>query len=303
MRKARPGEPTEPQWIQGVPDETYFSWQHLTSQSTLKIVRKLTPRDAYNDLLKGSESTPAKEKGTALHIALLQPELFEDRVACGLGIDRKSNANKAKHEAHGLKHAGKIILKAPDFENCHAAIEIIKGHPLAMSLLEMDGVQKELAGVFLDAESGALCKFKLDLCGYWRAEGGHNVIVDIKTTSCDMSDDALERDIGKFGYDVQAAFYTHGTTVLSPLKGDDAWRFMLIFVNPERGTVRVIEPLPDAVEDGRIKYRGPLNKWAKCCKSGDFPGWPGKITRLSLKPWDRVSDFELDQQLAEATAK
>lgn len=299
MREARADEPTESQIIEGVPDEKYHSWQHLVSQSTLKTVRKLTPLDAYQELLVPWESTPAQDKGTALHLALLQPDEFEERVACGLGIDRRSNANKAKHEAHAQKHAGKIILKEPDFDDCFAATELVKGHPLAMSFLEMDGVKREVAGIFRDPEADILCKFKLDLVGYWRAQGGHNVIADLKTTSCDLSDDELERAIGKFGYDVQGSFYSDGMTILSPAE----WRFFLIFVNTKRRTIRIIEPSSDAYEHGKLKYRGALNKWADCCRKNEFPGWPGRVTTLGLKPWDQVKDWELDQQLEEAAKK
>lgn len=294
MREARAGEPTEPGLYEGVPDDTYHSWQHLVSQSTLKTVRKLTPHDAYQDLLTPRESTPAQDAGTALHLALLQPDEFEARVACGLGKDRRSKANRLEHEAHEQKHAGKIILKQPDFDKCFAAAEMIKKHPLAMSLIEMEGVMREVAGVFRDDEADILGKFKLDLLGRWQKQ--HNIIADVKTTAFDMSDDEIERNIGKYGYDIQAAYYLDGVNAIAPA----VRRFFFIFVNPTRLTVRVIEPTPSALEHGRIKYRGALNKWAECCRKNEFPGWPGRVTSLGLKPWDEVKDWELDQQLKEA---
>ncbi len=294
MREARAGEPTEPGVIQGVPDAIYHSWQHACSQSTLKKVWALTPADAYDDLLMPREQTPDQSFGEAVHIGWLQPDQFEARVVCGLGIDRRSKANKAEHEAFDLRHGGKIILKEPDFERAYQCVEALRSHELAMSILESDGAMVEAAMLWNDPVTGLFCKGKLDIYGFWQKKW--NVVADLKKTRVELSDNELERELGKWGYDVQAAYYLDALDTLFP--GQER-RFFFIFINDKTFRIRVMEASAQAIDNGRIKYRAALNKWAKCCEAGEFPGWPQKVTQLRLKPWDEVKDWELNQILEE----
>lgn len=281
-------EARAPGVYQGVPDGAYHKWQWAVSQSTLKVVRHLTPAHARDELMNPSDQTAAMSMGDALHLAALQPEEFVKRVVCGLGIDRRSNANKAKHAEFEMENAGKLILKHDDFVKLEGMAEAMQRHELASSMLAMKG-HKELSIVWKDPETGLLCKARFDVFGRWRKM---NVIADVKTIAFDMSDDDIERAMGKFGYDVQAAYYLWGASVLAEAARE--FRFIFVSKKPPHH-IRVIGPTPTALAEGEHKYRTALNTWAKCVKSDVYPGFPEKVTLLGLKPWDEVMEREFDE--------
>ncbi len=281
----------EPGLYPGIPEDTYHRWQGAVSQSTLKVVRQLTCMHAYEKLANPSDQTEAQSFGEAMHLALLEPALFEDRIACGLGIDRRSTANKVKHAEFEAQNAGKIILKSADFDGVFAAVERIKQNDLAMELLAMQ--MKEVSVVWVDDETGVKCKGRFDAFGKYRQ---WTAIADVKTTKADLSDDSLEREIGNWGYDIQAGFYLDGANALAEADR----RFFMIFVEKKAPfDCRVIEPDATALFEGRWKYRGALKKWARCLNTGVYPGWPHSITSLGLKPWDCVAEREADREETE----
>ena len=278
----------EPGIYQDIPDSTYHAWQGAVSQSTLKVVRRLTPLHANDLLLNPSDQTGAQSVGDVLHWALLEPHKIDERVVCGLGIDRRSNVNKAKHATFEAENAGKMILKSGDYDAVFGAVEQIKKHQLAMELLEMD--LTELSAVWVDEETGVKCKGRFDKLGRWRQ---WNVIADLKSTACDLSDSELEREIGKWGYDVQDAFYLDGASTLAAADR----RFFNIFVSKSAPyDCRVIELDPTALFEGRWKYRSALKTWAKCLETGIYPGFPQRVDSLGLKPWDCVAEREADRE-------
>ena len=284
-------EAPEPGLYPGIPENTYHRWQGAVSQSTLKVVRKLTCMHANDDLANPPDQTQYQSLGEAMHLALLEPEKFESRIACGLAIDRRSNANKVKHAEFEEQNAGKLILKSADFDAVFAAVEKIKGNDLVMELLAMQ--MKEVSVVWVDDETQVKCKGRFDAFGKFRQ---WTAIADVKSTAADLSDDSLEREIGNWGYDVQAGFYLDGANALAEADR----RFFMIFVEKKRPfDCRVIEPSQTALFEGRWKYRKALKQWARCLKTGVYPGWPQSITSLGLKPWDCVAEREADREETE----
>lgn len=279
-----------PGLYEGIPDEQYFAWDAFNA-STAKKIDKTTCLDAYKELLKPREPTAAMQKGTALHLACLMPNEFDERIAEGLGIDRRSNDNKAKHAEHAVKHEGKIILPAKDYDWCLKAAEAMQQNAMAMSVLNMAGVKKELCIIWLDRGTGIKCKAKLDLLGRW--QGSINVIADVKSTDCDMSDDELEKAVGRFGYEIQASSYLGGVNALSESERE----FWFIWVNSKNpSAIRVTNLDEWALKEGEHKYRKAITAWAKCQETGVYKGWPQKLTTLSLKPWDQVIEKDFDAE-------
>ncbi len=288
-RRARAKAKKKPGIYLGIPDTEYHSWQWAASCSLLKTVRNFNAKQAYHNQANPPDQTDAMAFGEALHLAALEPDTFSDRVVCGLGIDRRSNANKIAHLKFEKKNKGKLVLKWSDFERLEAMGAAMVTHPLAYEILSMDG-HREASMVWKDPETKMLCKARLDALGRWQK---WNVIVDVKTTTGGLSDDELERTIGRFGYDMQAAFYLDGADVLA--KSDR--RFLFVFVTKnEPHHIRVIELSATALYEGRYKYRKALDHWAGCVKNKVYPGYPPVVTTLGLKPWDEVSERDFDQE-------
>jgi exodeoxyribonuclease VIII len=270
-----------------IPDVEYHQWTGAINQSTLKTLRKYHAQRALGDMNNPFDQTSAQSVGQALHYALMEPEKLEDHVVCGLSLRRAGQANLSKHAAFEEANFGKIILKQKDFDLVYEAAEQIQKYSLAMELLSMQ--ETELSMTWEDEDTSLLCKGRLDKFGMYRKWSS---IADVKSTSAEMTDDSLEREMGKWGYDVQDAFYTDGLFTLSPLDR----RFFIIFCSSSLPfQCRVVEPDPEAIFQGRIKYKAAIRTWAECEKTGVYPGYPQVITQLGLKTWDRVSERELEE--------
>ncbi len=280
----------EPGIYPDTPDNDYFAWE-AASQSFLKVVRKGTPREAYHYLHKPPMETDAMQLGSALHLAMLQPHLWDEQVVEGLDCDRRSKANKLKHEIFANENVGKIILRPAELAQVRNMQERIEASPAAVELMEAPG-HTEVALVWDDEETGLRCKAKLDRLCRWR---GHNIIFDWKTTSGGLDDQSIERAIGNFGYDVQSAFYLDGASALS--EADRKFLIGFVKVPPKSdpggySDVRLVEPNPTCLYEGRYKYQKALRQWAKCTEAGEFPGYGNEIFYAGLPKWDQVSEYE-----------
>lgn len=288
----------------GVPDHVYHSWSHAINQSTLKTLRSLTPNAAHYQLMFPKPPTPAMQFGTALHTAVLQPDELERFVVKGLEVTRQSAANKVLWEAHEDAHSGKIIIphkgstKVKGWDDLMRVQEALAGHPMAKSLINMEGVQREIAIIWTDPATGLLCRAKLDLLGRWLKK--YNVICDLKSSDSDLSDDALRRAIGDFGYDQQATMYLDGMAALSQAMGHPEVPriFVFLFVQPKPPYgVRAIQLDEYALKNGRWKNQKAMEIWAKCVENDEYPDWPNRVTELSLLPWHDVLESEFDAEV------
>jgi len=265
----------------GIPAEEYHQGPGV-SQTTLKRVLNSTLYHARHALLSpsdGSSATTVFDVGEATHIALLEPHRFDQRVVRGLELDRRSKANKEAHVDFAAEHAGKIILLAKEFDKVEAMAVGVLRNKKAVEILAAPGFT-ELSMVWEDEETGQLCRGRDDRYCRWQEM---NIIADVKTHAGHCSTDSIERTIGKFGYDIQAAFYLDGMARLGA--GDR--RFVFIFVEKAAPhECRLFEASEDMILHGRAKYRKALKLWAEAEKSGDWPSWGNEITKAELRPYD-----------------
>lgn len=295
----------------GYPEEDYHrlgnaSQGPYVSQSLLKIVRDMSPEHAYEWCNNPPAETEAMRFGAALHAACLEPDRVADLVIEGLGIDHRSNANKALWADFEARHKGKIILKPDKMELLQAMVHCAKMHTRMRQMLDAPGLT-EVTIVWDDPATGLRCKARMDRLITWQK---WNVIFDLKTIAgytaprpgLEMgtggaSKSRLESQVGNFGYDMQAGFYLGGATVLAPLDRRMIWGFI---EKKAPFSVHVAEPLPTTVQEGEMKCRSALALWAKCVEQDDFPGYGDDITGIGLKRWHQMSDEELDALEGEA---
>jgi hypothetical protein len=96
-------------------------------------------------------------------------------------------------------------------EMVKAMAEAIRRHPLAAALLDPAYGAPEQSGFWIDEATGIRCRVRFD----WlpSIQSGRLIIPDYKTTT-DASDDALQKDIAKYGYNQQADWYETGARAL-----------------------------------------------------------------------------------------
>ena len=265
---------------QGIPAEEYHQGPGV-SQTSVKRAMKYSLYHARDALLNPLEGEKADHfaTGTATHTVLLEPHLFHDQVIEGLPIDRRSNANKARHAEFAAANEGRIILTPKEYAKPKGMAAGVMRNKRAAALLKAPGLT-ELSFVWKDEETGLLCRGRADR--YCRFEDT-NIVADIKTHAgrCDV--ESIEKAIGKCGYDVQAAFYLDGLNVLEPAER----RFIYIFCEKTPPySCRLFEASDDMIQHGRAKYRKGLKLWAEADRTGVWPEWGDEITKAELRRFD-----------------
>jgi hypothetical protein len=159
------------------------------------------------------------QRGSAIHLAILEPHLVEQNMILGLDHDRRSNANKEAWAAFEAEHRGKIILKPDDYEHVMRMREAIHTHPIAAGLFT--GGYSEQSVFARDIETGELIKCRTDYM-----HGNFDRVFDLKKT-VDASSSGFGKSASNYRYDVQAAWYFH-TLYCAFGRYPDEWAFIAI---------------------------------------------------------------------------
>lgn len=306
MRAPKPGI------YRDIAADKYHRWDAMHS-TLLKVVRTQTPAHALEYQQNPPEETNAMKVGTALHLAVLEPETFENQVILGLDHNRRGNANQeawALFEKKAAKQK-KIWLTGEQYAHCEAMAEAVRANPRAMQFLD-DAISpgmNEVSMVWKDPETGLKCKSRVDRLCRWKQK--HNAIVDVKTTAGytpptdfqpamgGASTSRLEQQIGAYGYDMQSMFYEGGAKVLAPAD----YRFFFIFVEKTPPyAVHTVEPTIEMMAEGQDKVRMALRRWAKCVKEKKYPAYGMQIDKVSLRKFDKMSQTELEELVNEEAA-
>lgn len=252
------------QIIQSMSSDDYHA-HHAVSKSVLdKIARSPLHCRAYLDGLR-TEPTPAMQFGTALHAAVLEPELFDAQYAVFEG-DRRTTAGKQAYA--DLVARNKSIITSADSDAITSMTAAVSSHPMASGLLRSGRAEDSV--FWTDPETGLPCKCRPD---WWRTDG---IVVDVKTTE-DASPAGFAKSVAAFRYHVQAAHYLAGT---------GANRFLFIAVEKKAPyAVAVYELDSISLEVGEMIRRADLTTYAMCQESGEWPGYSSAVEILSLPAW------------------
>jgi exodeoxyribonuclease VIII len=108
------------------------------------------------------------------------------------------------------------------------------------------------------------------------------VIADLKTTE-DASERAWIRDVVKYQYHAQAAFYLDGLETLEP-RADRQFLWIAVEKKPPFACA-IYQPDDATIYKGRAMYRNYLRQWLKCTETGEWPGYDVGIQPLLLPDW------------------
>lgn len=188
------------------------------------------------------------------------------------------------------RHSGKVMLVAGEYDDVVNMAKAVMAHPAAKVLLsggvaEYSLIHMVQAGMSL-APGGDPLPVDVTLGmrpDYWKRtpDDKANYIIDLKSTE-DARPEAFMREIEKYRYDVQAAFYTdlHQAAV-GPVRG-----FVFIAVEKKAPhAIRVYYAGPNMIRIGRHKYQQNLQTFAQCVESGNWPSYPTTVEAISLPDW------------------
>ena len=250
----------EPGFHQGIPIQNYLAIQAL-SASQLEWLA-VSPLQYKYMLTQPPEETAALALGTALHMAVLEPELFLTHYAMEPDIaaigGAKPRATKEYREAVAqLEADGRTVIRDDEMAKVLGMRESILVHPHAASLLER-APEREVTGIW---QRGARrCRARFDMLG-------DGVIGDLKTTRKlkDFSPWAITR----LGYYRRAAHYHDGARRL----GRDIDHFMFIAVESSAPyDVGVFALDKELLRVGMDECEFLLKKLSRCEAESNWPG-------------------------------
>ena len=261
-------------------NEQYHSGPGV-SKSHLDAIAGKSPRHYWQKYINPDRErtppTPAMVMGSAIHSAILEPDLFPSEYVANPGIERRSNAGKAEYAAFEAEHKGKIVLSDEDFQACLAIRDAVHSHPLAAGLLTLGQAEQSFYGI--DPETGELIKCRTD---YMHDSG--SMIVDLKSTE-DASPDGFGKSAANFRYPVQIAWY-HDVMDAAYGEHPEHWVFMAVEKKPPYA-IGIYFTDPADVQRARVAARRDFMRIVEAKRAGVWPDYGAEALPLSLPAWWR----------------
>ena len=257
------------------------------SKSLLWRLVDESPAHAFEDSYlnpdrEEKEDSEALILGRGSHHLLLGEADFSQHFAIRpLELNGKawnSNRTDCKEWLEAVREEGLTVLKGEHIVNIRGMSQSLAAHPLVRAGILNGLIEHSI--VWQDGETGIWCKVRPDAIP---TDAGD--VADLKSAAS-VSDEAIERSIGDFGYFVQGAMI--GMAYREVL-GIDMTSFTLIYVEKTPPyCVRVVTLKPTDLELGERIARAALRTFAECVKTGEWPGPGGTqvdAEYIGISPW------------------
>jgi hypothetical protein len=277
---------TEAGVYDGMPEDVYHGDPvpegSLSSTGARRLLPPSCPAIFRHEQLNGRANKREFDFGHAAHAKVL-----------GVGsevvsVDAKDWRTNAAKEARDAAYAdGKVPLLAKEISVVDEMAEALLRHPVASALFNPErGGLPEQSLFWQDERHEVWRRVRLD----WlpATSSGRMILADYKTTTC-AEPKAFAKSVFSLGYHVQAAFYLDAVTALE--LADDA---ALVFVAQEKTPpylVTVNELDFDALRIGRAQVQRALTIFARCQRSGAWPGYSDDVEVIRPPAW-LVREFE-----------
>lgn len=233
-------------------NEEYHSRKEI-SASGIKTIHK---KSVYHYLNQKPFSSSSMELGTAVHTMLLEPEKFIEEYFVAPKLDLRTKAGKEQKAEFEKANVGKKMLRDEEWHIVKNIANNFNEHELAKKYC--NGM-KEMS--HYTTYKGVPVRVRPDNINY-----GLEFISDVKTCQ-DNSPQAFKRDVYKYAYHVQAAFYS---LVLGfPVEN---FRFIAVETNYPF-SVEVYALSDDLIEQGINHMNKALNSWKLYYTSGIITGY------------------------------
>lgn len=270
--------------------EEYFSVESA-SASFLEQLRKDCPAVArYSEF----ETSSAMEKGSATHLAVLEPSKFESEVVRVDCSTRATNIFKNAAEAN----PDKIVLPKKEYDEVLDMRAGLFKSDTACWLLK-NSIGKEVSffwemehwtdgdGVCHFLEAPIRCKARADGVSIIENER-IGIVWDLKTTA-DSHPDKFRKTSHNLGYHRKACWYLEAARLYRP---DLDWRFVWVALrNKAPHLVSCHEIDASWLDLAATQLLKPIETYEKCYRSGEWPGYPDEIIMAHAENWMLREDF------------
>lgn len=258
--------------------------------STLKVIGR-SPLHFQHAKKTPGKDTPARRKGRLGHLAVLERDLFRKSIAVWEGGRKQGKAFDAFEEAN----AGREVLSQKELDEINLMAAMVRTDPAAKKYLT--GGSAEVTATWTrdvklpdgSATVAVKCKGRLDYVA--------QAVVDLKTTR-DASPDGFAREVWRYGYHTQAAWYVDGYAAATGRE----LPAVLIAVESEAPHVVAVYRIPDDIlQMGREHYESLLARYAECSRENRWPGYFIGESELTLPRYayplsadEKLDDVGLD---------
>jgi len=260
------------------------NWSTLSAMDTSAL-------QYHDDLLSPPEATATMRLGTAIHTAVLEPEMF----AAEYGLFDGRRGTKAYDEWQA-EHPGMADLKPDEWEQCMGAAYAVHraGHGRE-ARRTMRGCRREPSLVWTDPMTGIRCKARPDLVRFAQKRSGGItpwILADMKTTTT-VDARKFGRTAAELLYHGKMAFARRG---LETIFGSPPLSVEIIAVEQKRPHDIGVFPLyPDVLYAGDQLVTKLLRQLQTCRKRRT---WPGRYqdqepVALYFPAWALASDTDL----------
>lgn len=187
--------------------------------STLKHLATSPKAYKYNLDAPKTEPTAAQTLGTAIHMAVLEPEKFWNTYAIREKVDGRTKEGKEYNAKWEAENPGKVAIDQSTANTINAAVNAVADDLGARALADGFGVEVHYeVPIFWDDPLFGACKGRPDVI---RWDGYKLTVLDLKTTSQRPDIHTAARLMGEWLVPLQLAFYARAALTKLGLPVDD----------------------------------------------------------------------------------
>lgn len=272
----------------GIPNAEYHADRTAVSSTWLKKINK-SPFHlrAYLDS-PPAVPTLALAMGSAVDCLTFEPKLWDEQfIVAPKDLNRRTKAGQEEWAA--LSADKRTLLTYDQFQEATMTAKATLTNPVMRDFMKSG--ESQLTFVWRDPVTGLLCKCRPD---WYNEKSG--TIVDLKTAQ-DASPDAFSKDIAKFGYHIQQAFYSDGIRCC----GKPVKRFVFgVMEKPDGQIIQAADPRlmafyeldQEDLDAGQDSYSSGLAAINFCMINNEWEGYTNRIVPISRPAWAKRKDVE-----------
>lgn len=240
-------------------------------------------RDAYEQtrLAPSQDLQDSYDRGTLLHLILLQPEEIAGRVAVWDGKTRHGAAWE-EFKAH---HTGKLVMTARDVRDVQTACRAVRSIPEVRDLLRPCDTEVAI----FTKEGSIFCKCLID--AVTREGEGLCVMYDPKSTRNGIDERSVDRQIDNLKYHEQLGWYRRCWNKANPNRPIEKAHLIFVSLPPQRAGVHVKTLTTAAMQWGELRVLQALERLEECLLKDEWPTYY-RNTISDVRPWQIDDDME-----------
>lgn len=246
------------------------------SHSAIKTMG-LSPSKYRYELEHKRPESPAMIMGTAIHMAVLEPNEFESTYRVQPKFDRRTKIGKSEAEAWDAENSDRVGITQDDMNTIMKVHNKIYDCEKFNSLVKTGIKESSFFSTWENTDRYVRCR-----PDNFIAEKG--IVVDLKTTDC-ASPRIFKSDIRKYSYMTQAAWYCH---IISLATGVDVDTFVILAAEKTRDCdVNAFYFTRDTINFYLNKFCRPwMKSLDECIKTDIWPGYPREFIEFTPAPWE-----------------